>query len=167
MGAEWILVTDDSLQQDIVILITDNKQEKKMTSYFLPTGRIEVNEAVRNSRGILGEVTMPEHILPAGVDRGSNEHLHFITLTVAIDYMRNADALWAAEKAMSLKLLSPRPPVAMITPILGGFINSSICASSSDTFVSNSSTREVSIDGVGFANHPTAAPISKAITIPA
>ena len=46
--------------------------------------------------GILGEVTMPEHILPPGVQRGSREQLHFITLTVAIDYMRDADHLWAA-----------------------------------------------------------------------
>lgn len=49
-----------------------------------------------HTEGILGEVSMPEHILPPGVERGSQEHLHFITLTVAIDYMRNADDLWAA-----------------------------------------------------------------------
>ena len=48
------------------------------------------------STGILGEISMPEHLLPPGVERGSREQLHFITLTVAIDYMRDADVLWAA-----------------------------------------------------------------------
>lgn len=48
--------------------------------------------------GILGEISMPEHLLPLGVERGSREQLHFITLTVAIDYMRDADALWAASR---------------------------------------------------------------------
>ncbi len=48
--------------------------------------------------GILGQVSMPEHILPPGVERGSREQIHFITLTVAIDYMRDADKLWAAAR---------------------------------------------------------------------
>jgi hypothetical protein len=51
---------------------------------------------VYHTNGILGEASMPEHILPPGVKRGSRKHLHFITLTVTIDYMRNADELWAA-----------------------------------------------------------------------
>jgi hypothetical protein len=51
-----------------------------------------------HANDILGEVSMPEHILPPGVERGSREHLHFITLTVAIDYMRDADKLWAAAR---------------------------------------------------------------------
>ena len=48
--------------------------------------------------GVLGAVSMPGAILPDTVERGSVEHLHFITLTVAIDYMRDADALWAASR---------------------------------------------------------------------
>ena len=36
--------------------------------------------------------------MPVGVTRGDPEHLHFITLTVAIDYMRDADELWAASR---------------------------------------------------------------------
>jgi len=48
--------------------------------------------------GVLGAVSMPEAILPDTVERGSVEHLHFITLTVAVDYMRDADALWAASR---------------------------------------------------------------------
>ncbi|MDY6875904.1 MAG: hypothetical protein SWK90_06855 [Chloroflexota bacterium] len=51
-----------------------------------------------HGEGILGEISMPEHLLPPAVERGSREHLHFITLTVAIDYMRNADALWEASR---------------------------------------------------------------------
>ncbi len=41
---------------------------------------------------------MPEDILPAGVSRGSYEQRMFITLTVSIDYMRDAAALWAASR---------------------------------------------------------------------
>jgi hypothetical protein len=48
---------------------------------------------------ILGPFSMPEDLLPPGVELGSRDHLHFITLTVAIDYMRDADALWAAGRA--------------------------------------------------------------------
>jgi len=49
-------------------------------------------------RGIFGRSTMPEDILPKGVGRGSYEHRMFITLTVSIDYMRDAEALWAASR---------------------------------------------------------------------
>jgi hypothetical protein len=52
--------------------------------------------------GIHGNTVMPEDILPPGVKRGSLEHLLFITLTVAIDYQRDATALWeAARKSYS------------------------------------------------------------------
>src|SRR3989338_2287013 len=36
----------------------------------------------------------PEYTLPDGMVEGSNEHLIFITLTVSIDYMRDAEKLW-------------------------------------------------------------------------
>lgn len=42
---------------------------------------------------------MPEDELPEGVVRGSREHLLFLTLTVSIDYMRDADQLWDAARA--------------------------------------------------------------------
>lgn len=42
------------------------------------------------SEGIHGQSAMPEDLLPEGVARGSREHLLFITLTVAIDYQRDA-----------------------------------------------------------------------------
>jgi hypothetical protein len=36
---------------------------------------------------------MPEDVQPAGVERGSLEHILFITLMVAIDYQREAGVL--------------------------------------------------------------------------
>jgi hypothetical protein len=45
--------------------------------------------------GIHGYKNMPEDLLPAGVTRGSLEHILFITHTVAIDYQRDANSLWA------------------------------------------------------------------------
>lgn len=51
-----------------------------------------------SSTGIYGRTAMPEDITPEGVERGSLEHLLFITLTVSIDYQRNADQLWKAAR---------------------------------------------------------------------
>lgn len=49
-------------------------------------------------QGIHGRKDMPEDELPLGVQRGSLEHILFITLTVAIDYQRDANALWASAR---------------------------------------------------------------------
>ena len=49
-----------------------------------------------NSEGIFGTKYMPEDWLPEGVEPGSSEHALFITLTIALDYMRDADQLWKA-----------------------------------------------------------------------
>ncbi len=49
-----------------------------------------------HTTGIHGHTEMPEDIFPIGVERGSLEHLLFITLTVSIDYMREAPLLWPA-----------------------------------------------------------------------
>ena len=55
-----------------------------------------------SGEGIFDINTMPEDILWASdlpetaVHKGSYEHLMFITMVVSIDYMRNADKLWAA-----------------------------------------------------------------------
>jgi hypothetical protein len=46
--------------------------------------------------GIFERTRMPEDVLPGGVKAGSLEHLLFITLTVAIDYQRDAVELWHA-----------------------------------------------------------------------
>ncbi len=50
------------------------------------------------TEGIFGNKEMPEDHPPQGVEIGSREHLLFLTLTVAIDYMRNADALWESAR---------------------------------------------------------------------
>jgi len=41
---------------------------------------------------------MPEDIMPKGVVRGTLERFMFITLTVSIDYQRDAPALWKASR---------------------------------------------------------------------
>lgn len=51
-----------------------------------------------NTTGIFGRSDMPEDELPKGVKKGSVEHSLFITLTVAIDYMRDANQLWDAAR---------------------------------------------------------------------
>lgn len=51
-----------------------------------------------SSVGILGHTEMPEDIIPDGVERGSLEHTLFITLTVALDYLRDAPALWESAR---------------------------------------------------------------------
>ncbi len=50
------------------------------------------------SRGIHGQTAMPEDLAPESVTPGSREHLLFITLTVAIDYQRDAVALWNSSR---------------------------------------------------------------------
>jgi hypothetical protein len=48
--------------------------------------------------GIHGNRDMPEDKPPKGVSIGSLEHLLFITLTVSIDYQRDAPALWESAR---------------------------------------------------------------------
>jgi hypothetical protein len=47
-----------------------------------------------STTGILGLVAMPEDKPPSGVTPGSLEHILFLTLTVTIDYQRDAHQLW-------------------------------------------------------------------------
>jgi len=51
-----------------------------------------------STTGIHGKTEMPEDITPNGIVRGSLEHIIFITLTVTIDYQRDADTLWASSR---------------------------------------------------------------------
>jgi len=51
-----------------------------------------------STSGILGKTEMPEDILPAGMKYRSVGHLLFITLTVSIDYQRDANTLWAVSR---------------------------------------------------------------------
>ena len=48
--------------------------------------------------GVHGHTDMPEDIVPHRAERGSLDHLLFVTLTVSIDYMRDADDLWASSR---------------------------------------------------------------------
>jgi hypothetical protein len=49
-------------------------------------------------QGIHGRKDMPEDEPPPGVQRGSLDRVLFITLTVAIDYQRDANALWESSR---------------------------------------------------------------------
>lgn len=48
--------------------------------------------------GIFGGKNMPETTLPPNVVKGSLEHILFLTLTVSIDYMRDAESLWKSAR---------------------------------------------------------------------
>ena len=48
--------------------------------------------------GIHGRTDMPEDIIPEGMKKGSAEHILFLTLTVSIDYQRDAPALWESAR---------------------------------------------------------------------
>jgi hypothetical protein len=51
-----------------------------------------------STTGILGRTEMPEDLTPSGVQRGSLGHLLFLTLTLSIDYQRDAVALWRSSR---------------------------------------------------------------------
>lgn len=51
-----------------------------------------------STQGIHGHTEMPEDIAPEGIARGSLEQILFITLTVSIDYQRDADKLWESSR---------------------------------------------------------------------
>ena len=65
---------------------------------------VVLHEKFNSEEGIFGHSIMPEDLLPrwgsdllaSGIERGSYEHLMFITLVVSIDYQRDADQLWEA-----------------------------------------------------------------------
>ncbi|ADI31335.1 hypothetical protein [Staphylothermus hellenicus] len=63
--------------------------------------------------GIFGYRSPPESVLPKGMVRGSLQHVLFVTLTVSIDYMRDAQALWESarrtfEDPMTRYLFDPK-----------------------------------------------------------
>jgi hypothetical protein len=51
-----------------------------------------------STTGVLGRTEMPEDLTPYGVERGSLEHILFLTLTLSIDYQRDAVALWRSSR---------------------------------------------------------------------
>lgn len=50
------------------------------------------------TEGIFGNKEMPKDLAPPGVDAGSEEHMSIVSLTVAIDYIPNADQLRDASR---------------------------------------------------------------------
>lgn len=61
----------------------------------------EVAELLWNSFstvGIFGRTSMPEDIIPNNLVGGSLDHVLFITLTVSIDYQRDASSLWESSR---------------------------------------------------------------------
>ncbi len=50
------------------------------------------------STGVFGRTEMPEDLRSKGVRKGSLKHQIFITLTVAIDYQRDANTLWKVSR---------------------------------------------------------------------
>jgi len=66
-------------------VIIDNDRGRKVASLLFNAF---------STTGIHGHTDMPEDILPSTVERGSLEHILFITLTVSIDYQRDATDLW-------------------------------------------------------------------------
>ncbi len=54
--------------------------------------------AAHKARDIFGPVTMPEEENRPAEAGSLEDHMRFITLTVSIDYMRDADQLWAAAR---------------------------------------------------------------------
>lgn len=51
-----------------------------------------------STKGIHGKTEMPEDICPKGVQKGSLEHIMFITQSVSIDYQRDANQLWESSR---------------------------------------------------------------------
>ena len=72
------------------VLIADHERAREAAKRLLEAWR---------GPGIFDHREMPESELPSGMRRGSDDHARFITLTVAIDYMRDASDLWRAARA--------------------------------------------------------------------
>jgi hypothetical protein len=70
-------------------IITDSERGKKVAERLYTSF---------STSGIHGRTDMPEDIAPNGVVRGSREHILFITLTVSIDYQRDAPSLWESSR---------------------------------------------------------------------
>lgn len=78
------------------------KTSRENLSIVIDTERgKKVAELLYNSfstTGIHGRTDMPEDITPNNVARGSLDHILFITLTVSIDYQRDAPSLWESSR---------------------------------------------------------------------
>lgn len=76
--------------RDFPSVLHDTKKGQAIASILYEGFRTE---------GIHGMHDMPEDEPPSGVKRGTLEHIIFLTLTVAIDYQRDAHALWDAARS--------------------------------------------------------------------
>ena len=72
---------------------TDTQRARAIASQLL---------TVHRDSGVFGIRQMPEDLAPPGAEPGSEEHVRFITLTVSIDYMRDANHLWDAARRTHL-----------------------------------------------------------------
>lgn len=70
-------------------VVIDNQRGKKVA---------ELLYNFFSTTGIHGRTDMPEDIIPNNVVRGSLDHVFFITLTVSIDYQRDAPSLWESSR---------------------------------------------------------------------
>lgn len=70
-------------------LVYDDKKGKKIA---------ELLYRAFSTTGVHGRTEMPEDLKPKGMRAGSLEHLLFITLTVSIDYQRDAPKLWESAR---------------------------------------------------------------------
>lgn len=59
---------------------------------------VQLYREFRTGSGIFGHKKMPEGTPPEGVEEGSYEHLMYVTMTVSIDYMRDATVLWKSAR---------------------------------------------------------------------
>ncbi|MCX5855933.1 MAG: hypothetical protein NTZ24_15425, partial [Deltaproteobacteria bacterium] len=87
--------------------ITDSNFRFKLLLKYIVTLTIDEARGQRvapllfkkfQTSGIHGRNDMPEDIIPKGMTRGSPEHILFLTLTVSIDYQRDAPALWESAR---------------------------------------------------------------------
>lgn len=93
------------IRQQLAAYRVGPKRDDRVTTGQVAADPNRAREAGRRlwdawtTTGIFGQRIMPESTLPAGATPASKEHACFVTLTVAIDYMRDAAALWAASRA--------------------------------------------------------------------
>ncbi|CAD6494443.1 MAG: hypothetical protein EMLJLAPB_00791 [Candidatus Argoarchaeum ethanivorans] len=70
-------------------IVIDNERGKKVAKLLYDSF---------STLGIHGKTDMPEDITPNNVVKGSLDHIFFITLTVSIDYQRDAPSLWESSR---------------------------------------------------------------------
>ena len=70
-------------------IVIDNERGKKVAKLLYDSF---------STLSIHGKTDMPEDITPNNVVRGSLDHIFFITLTVSIDYQRDAPSLWESSR---------------------------------------------------------------------